>query len=185
MCHPANRSCSRYIILMPTLLLKWTSSQVFTLFTHVPITDQPLVTDTTCIYPTTLQATAIPTPTVATPTTSPLGTLHVTLPVNFMQDPTNSLPLMLCVLRDNNLVCLCKLVCWLSQLSRTWFGKNRNEGDLVEVLMWNSSLLFSCPWMFSHTILNHLIWPLLTIVLSPRSLPRRRFQGSSEEIWLP
>ena len=66
-----------------------------TLFTHVPITDQPLVTDTTCIYPTTLQVTAIPTPTVATPTTSPLGTLHVTLPVDFMQDPTNSLPLML------------------------------------------------------------------------------------------
>ena len=51
--------------------------------------------DTTCTYPTTLQATAIPTHTVAPPTPSPLGTLHLTLPVNFMQDPTNSLPLML------------------------------------------------------------------------------------------
>ena len=42
-----------------------------------------------------LQATAIPTPTVATPTPSPRGTLHLVAPVNFMQDPTNSLPLML------------------------------------------------------------------------------------------
>ena len=42
-----------------------------------------------------LQATAIPTPTVDTTTPSPRGTLHITLPVNFMQDPTNSLPLML------------------------------------------------------------------------------------------
>ena len=49
-------------------------------------------------------------------------------------------------------VCLCKLVCWLSQLSRTWFGKTRNESDHLEILIWNSSLLFSCPWMFSLTI---------------------------------
>ena len=42
-----------------------------------------------------LQATAIPTPSVAAPTPSPLGTLHLVAPVNFMQDPTNSLPLML------------------------------------------------------------------------------------------
>ena len=91
-----NRSCSRYITSMATLRLRWTSSQVITvtLFTRVSATDQRLVTDTTCTYPTTLQATAIPTPTVAGPTTSPLGTLHITLPVNFMQDPTNSLPLM-------------------------------------------------------------------------------------------
>ena len=69
-----------------------------TLFTLVPVTDQPLVReDTTCTYPTTLQATADPTPTVATTTPSPLGTLHLTLTVDFMQvDPaTNSLPLML------------------------------------------------------------------------------------------
>ena len=42
-----------------------------------------------------LEATAIPTPTVAAPTPSPLGTLHLVTPVNFMQDPTNSLLLML------------------------------------------------------------------------------------------
>ena len=44
-----------------------------------------------------LQATAIPTPTAATPTTSPLGTLDLILPVDFMQvDPVStSLPLML------------------------------------------------------------------------------------------
>ena len=53
--------------------------------------------DTTCTYPTTLQATAIPTPNVATPTPSPQGTLRFTLPVDFMQvDPVpTSLPLML------------------------------------------------------------------------------------------
>ena len=42
-----------------------------------------------------LEATAIPTPTVATPTPFPRGTLHLVPPVNFMQDPTASLPLML------------------------------------------------------------------------------------------
>ena len=42
-----------------------------------------------------LQAIAIPTPSVAGPTPSPLDTLHLVAPVNFMQDPTNSLPLML------------------------------------------------------------------------------------------
>ena len=42
-----------------------------------------------------LQATAIPTPTVATPTPSPRGTLHLAAPVNFMQDPTDLLSLML------------------------------------------------------------------------------------------
>ena len=92
-----NRSCSPYITSMATLLLRWTSSQVITLmlFTHVPITDQPLVEHKTWPYPTTPQATAIPTHSVTTPTPSPLGTLHLVLPVDFMQDPTNSLPLML------------------------------------------------------------------------------------------
>ena len=55
------------------------------LFIHVPDTDEPLVEHTNCTYPTTLQATAIPTPTVATPTLSPMCTLHITLPVDFMQ----------------------------------------------------------------------------------------------------
>ena len=52
---------------------------------------------TTCTYPTTLQATAIPTLVVATPTLSLMGTLHITLPVDFMQvDPVSTLlPLML------------------------------------------------------------------------------------------
>ena len=94
-----NRSCSRYITSMATLLLRLTSSQVITvaLFTHVLIGGHPLVTYTTCTYTTTLQATAIPTPTVATPTTSPLDTMHMVVPVDFMQvDPaSNSLPLML------------------------------------------------------------------------------------------
>ena len=151
MSHPGNRSCSRYITSMATLLLRWTSSQVVTvkLFTHVLIGDQRLVEDTTCTYPTTLQATAIPSHTVAPPTPSPLGTLHLTLPVNFMQDPTNSLPLMLkCFTRQQLSVFIGKLVCWLSQLSRTRFGKTRNESDHLEVLIWNPSLLFSCPWMF-------------------------------------
>ena len=53
--------------------------------------------DTTCTYRATLQAIAIPTPTVAAPTPSPLGTLRLVLPVDFMQaDPVcTSLPLML------------------------------------------------------------------------------------------
>ena len=95
----ANLSCSRYITSMATLLLSLTSSQLITvkLFTHVPAGDQTLVTDTTWTYPTTLQATAIPTHTVATPTPSPLGTLHLATPVDFMRvDPaTVSRPLML------------------------------------------------------------------------------------------
>ena len=66
-------------------------------FTHVLIGDYPLVEETTCAYPTTLQATAIPTPTVTTPTPSPLGTLHMVGPVDFMRvDPVSiSLPLTL------------------------------------------------------------------------------------------
>ena len=64
--------------------------------------------DTTCTYPTTLQATAIPTPNVATPTPSPQGTLRFTLPVDFMQvDPVpTSLPLMLkCFTRQQGKPC--------------------------------------------------------------------------------
>ena len=65
-------------------------------YTHVQTTDHPLV-HTTCTYPTTLQSTALSTPAVATSSPSPPGTLHLVLPVDFMQvDPaTNSLPLML------------------------------------------------------------------------------------------
>ena len=77
-----------------------------------------------------LEATAIPTPTVAAPTLSPRGTLNLVAPVNFMQDPTNLLSLMLKCSTRQQLVCLCKLVCWLSQLSRTWFGNWRLEMKL-------------------------------------------------------
>ena len=81
-----NRFCSRYITSSATLLLNLISRQVntVTLYTHVLIVDHPLVTDTTCTYPTTLQATAIPTPVVAIPTASLLGTLHMVLPVDFL-----------------------------------------------------------------------------------------------------
>ena len=108
------RSCSRYITSMATLRLRWTSSQVntVTLFTRVPGTDQPLVREaSTCTYRATLQATVIPTPTVATATLSPLVTLHLVTPVDFMQevDPVStSLPLMLkCFTRQQ--LKLCKL----------------------------------------------------------------------------
>ena len=55
------------------------------------------MTDTTYTYPTTLQATAIPALTVTGPTPSPLGTLHLVTPVDFMQVDlaTNLFPLML------------------------------------------------------------------------------------------
>ena len=56
-----------------------------------------MVTDTTYTYPTTLQAAAIPALTVTGPTPSLRGTLHLVIPVDFMQvDPVStSLPLML------------------------------------------------------------------------------------------
>ena len=136
MSHPANRSFSHYITSMATLLLRWTSSQVITvpLFTHGPVTDQPLVQDTTCTYPATLETTAIPTPAVAGPTPSP-WVLFISL---FLSILCRILPFhshwCWSVLRDNNLVCLCKLVCWFSQLSRTLFGKARNESDYLEAL---------------------------------------------------
>ena len=98
MSHPVNRPCSPYLASMATLRLRWSSSQVttVTLFsTRVQASVHPLVTDTTCTCTTTtLQATAVPTPTVVPPNPSPLGTLHLVLSVDFMQDPANSLPLM-------------------------------------------------------------------------------------------
>lgn len=64
---------------MAMLLLNRTSSQVVTvmLFTHVPATDQRLVTGTTCTYPTTLQATEIPTPPVIALSLHPMDILGV------------------------------------------------------------------------------------------------------------
>ena len=82
-------------------MVRYSTVQVnsVTLFTRVPGTDQPLVLEaTTCTYRATLQAIVNPTPTVATNTLSPLGTLHLVTPVDFMQevDPVStSLLLML------------------------------------------------------------------------------------------
>ena len=148
MSRPVNRSCSRYITSMATLLLNWTSSQVVTvtLWPHVPTTGQSLVEDTTCTYPTTLQVTAVPTPAVATPTPSPLGTLHLVLTVDFMQvDPvTSSLPLMWkCFMRQKLKAFMQNYICWLSQLLR-----KLNEQLLFEI----PSLIHNCPWLVSVSI---------------------------------
>ena len=82
---------------MATLLLSCKSSQDITieLYTDALVTDQRLVRDTTSTYQTTLGATEILTPGVATLTPSPQGILHLVLPVHFMQEATISLPLML------------------------------------------------------------------------------------------
>ena len=62
---------------MATLLLNRTSSQVITstLYTHVPGTDQRLVPGTACTYPTTLQASKIPTPHVIALSLHPMDIL--------------------------------------------------------------------------------------------------------------
>ena len=149
--HPVNRSCSHYITLMATFLWSWTSSQVVmvTLYTHVPTTDQSLETDTTCSFITTPQASATPSPVVATPTPCPLGTLHLGLPVNFMQDPTNSLPLMLkCSMRKQH-----KALYLLTQptfMAQIW----QEESDQLTAFIWKSSLLLNCPCIFSNTVSN-------------------------------
>ena len=79
------------------LLLRERSSQEvpFALYTDVMIEDQRLVPDTTSGYRTTLRATEILTPIVATPTPSPQGILHLPIPVHFMQEAAGSLPLIL------------------------------------------------------------------------------------------
>lgn len=82
---------------MATLLLSYRSSQDIpvTLYTDVLVTDHRLVTDTISTFQTTLPATEIHTPIVATLTPSPQGILHLILPVHFMQEATSSPPLML------------------------------------------------------------------------------------------
>ena len=82
---------------MATLLLSCKSSQDITieLYTDALVSDQRLVGDTTSTYQTTLGATEILTPIVATLTPSPQGILHLVLPVPFMQEAPISLPLML------------------------------------------------------------------------------------------
>ena len=67
------------------------------LYIDVLDTDQHLVADTTSTYQTTLRATEILTPIVASLTTSPQGILHIIIPADFMQEgeAATSLPLML------------------------------------------------------------------------------------------
>ena len=139
--HPVNRSFSHYITLMATFLWSWTSSQVVivTLYTHVPTTDQSLVTDTTCSFLTALQASATPSPLVATPTTCPLDTLQLVSPVDFMQDPTNSLLVMLkCSMRKQLKAFIQNCICWLSQLLWLRLGKKKviNWQLLFETLVY-------------------------------------------------
>ena len=139
--HPVNRSFSHYTTLMATFLWSWTSSQVVivTLYTHVPTTDQSLVTDTTCSFLTALQARATPSPFVATPTTCPLDTLQLVPPVDFMQDPTNSLLVMLkCSMRKQLKAFIQNCICWLSQLLWLRLGKKKviNWQLLFETLVY-------------------------------------------------
>ena len=95
MLHPANRLSIHCITSMATLLLSCRSSQEGrgTLYADVPGTDQPLVTDTTSTYQTTLPATVPRTHMVATRTPFPQGILHLVVPVDFMQEAISFLPL--------------------------------------------------------------------------------------------
>ena len=95
MLHPVNRFSTHCITSMATLLLSCRSSQEgrVTLYTDVPVTDQPLVADSTFTYQTTLPATEIRTHLVAGLTPFPQSILHV-VPVDFMKEATSFLPLM-------------------------------------------------------------------------------------------
>ena len=95
--HPVNRLSTHCITSMAMFLLSDRSSQKgpVALYTDVQDTDQCLVADTTSRFRTTLRATEILTPIVATPTPSPQGILHLAIPVHFMQEATSSLPLIL------------------------------------------------------------------------------------------
>ena len=83
MLHPVNRLSTHCITSVASLLLSCRSSQDGrgTLYADVPGTDQPLVTDTTSTYQTTLPATVLRTHMVATRTPFPQGILHMVLPV--------------------------------------------------------------------------------------------------------
>ena len=82
---------------MATLLLSCRSSQgkPDTLSTDAMIGDQFLVAEMTSEYQATQGATDFLTPIVAALTPSPQGILHLVVPVDFMQEATSSLPLML------------------------------------------------------------------------------------------
>ena len=95
--HPVNHLSTPCTTSMASLLLSFRSSQKgrVSLYIDVLVRDHHLVADTTSTYQTTLRATKILTPTVATLTTSPQGILHLIVPADFMQEATISLPLML------------------------------------------------------------------------------------------
>ena len=97
MLHPVKRFSTHCITSMATLLLSCRSSQCKpdTLHSIVVVGDRFLVTERICAYRTTLRATEILTPIVATLTPSPQGILHLVIPARFMQEVSNSLPLML------------------------------------------------------------------------------------------
>ena len=97
--HPVNPLSTPCTTSMASLLLSFRSSQKgrIELYIDVLDTDQHLVKDTTSTYQTTLRATEILTLTVAPPTPSPQGILHLVIPADFMQEgeTSSSLPLML------------------------------------------------------------------------------------------
>ena len=97
MLHPVNRFSTHCITSMATLLLSYRSSQgePGPLSTHALVRDQYLVADSTSAYPTTQGATKILSPIVAPPTPSPQGIHYLVITVNFMQEATRSLQLML------------------------------------------------------------------------------------------
>ena len=97
------------------------------------------------------------------------------------------------VIRDNNLVSLCKLVCWLSQLSRTWFGKTAMKviilKFLFEILVYFSAVL-GCFHLnfkpFNLTIISFCpisTWPPTQTLLRESCdgekirLPKKRLRG--------
>ena len=95
--HPVNRLSTHCITSMVTLLLSCRSSQEsrVALYSDVPVTDQPLVSDTTSTYQTTLPAIDIRTHIVAPLTPFPQGILHLVFPVHFMQEAITLISLIL------------------------------------------------------------------------------------------
>ena len=130
MLHPVNRLYTHCITSMATLLLSCRSSQDgrVALYTDVTDTDQPLVTDSTSTYQTTLPATVLRTHGVATIIPFPQGIIHLVFPVDFMQEATSLLPLM-------------------SRYStRQPLKTSRNDCPLYSIFLCNRVTIFSVLW---------------------------------------